>query len=43
VSASAIDAARVIADLRELAQGTSDESGAQRVCWTETWREARAF
>ena len=38
-----IDAARVIADLRELARRTGDERGAQRLCWTETWREARAF
>jgi N-carbamoyl-L-amino-acid hydrolase len=43
VSAPAIDAGRVIADLRELAQGTSDDHGAQRLCWTETWCEARAF
>jgi len=39
----AIDAARVIADLRELARRTSDDHGAQRLCWTETWREARTF
>jgi len=39
----AIDAARVIADLRELDRRTADERGAQRVCWSETWREARAF
>ncbi len=43
MTAPAIDAGRVIADLRELAQGTSDERGAQRLCWTETWRKARAF
>jgi hydantoinase/carbamoylase family amidase len=43
MSAPAIDAARVIADLRALADLTSDERGAQRVCWTKTWREARAF
>ncbi len=41
--APSIDAARVIADLRELARRTGDASGAQRVCWTETWREAREF
>jgi N-carbamoyl-L-amino-acid hydrolase len=41
--APAIDAPRVIADLRELARRTSDERGAQRVCWTATWREARAM
>ncbi len=39
----AIDADRVLADLRELARRTGDDGGAQRVCWTETWREARAF
>ena len=33
----------MIADLRELARRTGDERGAQRLCWTETWREARAF
>ena len=38
-----IDAARVIADLRELAQRTSDDGGAQRVAWTETWHDARRF
>jgi hydantoinase/carbamoylase family amidase len=39
----AIDAERVIADLRELASRTSDDRGAQRLAWSETWREARAF
>jgi hydantoinase/carbamoylase family amidase len=38
-----IDAGRVVADLRELARRTGDADGAQRLCWTETWREARAF
>ena len=38
-----VDSARVIADLRELARRTSDEGGAQRLCWTDTWRDARAF
>jgi N-carbamoyl-L-amino-acid hydrolase len=38
-----VDAARVIADLRELARRTSDERGAQRLCWGETWRSAREF
>jgi allantoate deiminase len=36
-------AARVIADLRELAKLTSDENGAQRVAWTPVWRKARAW
>jgi len=39
----AIDADRVVADLRELAKRTSDERGAQRLCWTDTWLEARTF
>jgi N-carbamoyl-L-amino-acid hydrolase len=39
----AIDADRVIADLRELARRTSDEAGAQRLCWGEGWRAAREF
>jgi hydantoinase/carbamoylase family amidase len=39
----AIDAERVIADLRELARRTSDDGGAQRLCWGERWRTARQF
>jgi len=38
-----IDSERVIADLRELARRTSDEAGAQRLCWGEGWRAARDF
>ncbi len=38
-----IDAERVIADLRELARRTSDDAGAQRLCWGEGWRTAREF
>jgi N-carbamoyl-L-amino-acid hydrolase len=33
----------VIADLRELARRTSDDAGAQRLCWGEGWRTARDF
>jgi hydantoinase/carbamoylase family amidase len=33
----------VIADLRELARRTSDEHGAQRLCWGQGWRTAREF
>jgi len=36
-----VDAARVIADLKSLRELTGDERGAQRVCWTDTWRDAR--
>jgi hydantoinase/carbamoylase family amidase len=39
----AVDPAQVIADLRELARRTSDERGAQRLCWGPVWRDARAF
>ena len=39
----AIDAQRVIADLRELQRRTSDGGGAQRLCWGEQWRQARVF
>jgi N-carbamoyl-L-amino-acid hydrolase len=39
----AIDAERVIADLRELQRRTGDADGAQRPCWGEGWRHAREF
>ncbi len=39
----AVDAARVIADLRELDRRTGGEGGARRVAWTEEWRAARAW
>jgi hydantoinase/carbamoylase family amidase len=39
----AVDAGRVIADLRELERRTADEHGAQRLCWGQGWRQARAF
>src|SRR4051794_19287744 len=42
-AAAAIDPARVIADLRELARRTSDEGGAQRLCWGPGWRRARDY
>lgn len=34
---------RTIAELRELAALTSDENGAQRVAWTDTWLKAREW
>ena len=43
MSTPAIDAPGVIAALRELASLTSDEHGAQRLCWSPTWRRAREF
>ncbi len=39
----AADGARVVTMLRELADLTSDEAGAQRVAWTGPWEKARAF
>jgi N-carbamoyl-L-amino-acid hydrolase len=41
-SGPAIDAGRVIADLRELDRRTGETGGAQRLCWGEGWRAARA-
>jgi N-carbamoyl-L-amino-acid hydrolase len=38
-----IDAARVIADLRELDRRTGGPEGARRVCWTDEWQAARAL
>ena len=38
-----LDPARTVEELRELARLTSDQDGAQRLCWTETWTRARAF
>jgi hydantoinase/carbamoylase family amidase len=37
----AIDAERVIADLRELDARTGGPGGARRLCWGEEWRAAR--
>jgi N-carbamoyl-L-amino-acid hydrolase len=34
---------RTIAELEELRALTSDENGAQRVAWTETWQKARKW
>ena len=31
------DAMRMIAELRELAELTGDERGAQRLAWTDNW------
>jgi N-carbamoyl-L-amino-acid hydrolase len=37
------DAARVIADLEELAARTGGPDGARRLCWTDEWVRARDF
>jgi hydantoinase/carbamoylase family amidase len=39
----ALDPARTVAGLEELRALTGDENGAQRVAWTDTWEQARAF
>jgi hydantoinase/carbamoylase family amidase len=38
-----LDPSRTVAELRELRELTSDPNGAQRVAWTETWEQARAW
>ncbi|HEY6778930.1 MAG TPA: Zn-dependent hydrolase [Thermoleophilaceae bacterium] len=38
-----LNPSRTVAELRELRELTSDENGAQRVAWTNTWEEARAW
>jgi N-carbamoyl-L-amino-acid hydrolase len=39
----ALSPSRVVSELRELQELTGDESGAQRVAWTETWETARGW
>jgi N-carbamoyl-L-amino-acid hydrolase len=39
----AIDARRVIGDLRELDRRTGGPDGAQRLCWGDGWRDARSL
>ncbi len=39
----AVDADRVLADLRGLAELTGGPDGARRVCWTDEWVRAREF
>src|ERR671915_625317 len=38
-----LDPKRTVEELRELQELTGDENGAQRVAWTETWEQARAW
>ena len=40
---SPLDPKRTVAELKELRKLTSDENGAQRVAFTETWTRARAW
>jgi N-carbamoyl-L-amino-acid hydrolase len=39
----AVDPKRTVAELNELRELTGDENGAQRVAWTDTWEQARAW
>jgi N-carbamoyl-L-amino-acid hydrolase len=39
----ALEPKRTVAELKELRELTEDESGAQRVAWTETWERARGW
>jgi N-carbamoyl-L-amino-acid hydrolase len=39
----ALDPQRTVAELKVLRELTGDEAGAQRVAWTDTWLEARAW
>jgi N-carbamoyl-L-amino-acid hydrolase len=41
--AADVDPGRALADLRALRELTEDERGAQRLAWTETWANARAW
>ncbi|HEY6343828.1 MAG TPA: Zn-dependent hydrolase [Bryobacteraceae bacterium] len=38
-----VDAQRAIAELKELRALTSDEHGAQRIAWSDTWLQAREW
>src|SRR3954452_25290012 len=38
-----LDPKRTVAELKELRAITSDENGAQRVAWTDTWLKAREW
>jgi beta-ureidopropionase / N-carbamoyl-L-amino-acid hydrolase len=38
-----VDPKRTVAELKDLRELTSDENGAQRVAWTDTWLKARAW
>jgi len=38
-----LDPSRTVAELKELAELTGDENGAQRVAWTEMWQRGRAW
>jgi N-carbamoyl-L-amino-acid hydrolase len=39
----ALSPERTVAELRELQEVTGDENGSQRVAWTDTWEQGRAW
>src|SRR5438034_7836102 len=39
----ALSPSRTVAELKELRELTGNEDGAQRVAWTDTWEQARAW
>jgi hydantoinase/carbamoylase family amidase len=39
----ALDPGRTVGELEELRELTGDENGAQRVAWTQTWKQAREW
>ena len=41
--ANALNPQRTVKELKELRKLTSDENGAQRVAWTDTWAKSRAW
>jgi beta-ureidopropionase / N-carbamoyl-L-amino-acid hydrolase len=43
MATTSLEPARAVADLRALRELTSDERGAQRVAWTDTWARARGW
>jgi hydantoinase/carbamoylase family amidase len=43
MAAADVDPGRALADLRALRELTEDDRGAQRVAWTDTWAQARAW
>src|SRR3954468_21493776 len=43
MAAADLDPGRALADLRALRELTGDDRGAQRVAWTDTWAEGRAW
>src|SRR4051795_12616182 len=43
LAAMPLSPSRTVVELKELRELTGDENGAQRVAWTDTWEQARAW